>query len=724
MDKLVNLAEKGKIDELELAWMEAAESPDIPWPDLLVAARVIAKVKDSEVAESLVSYLLETLKDHGEHYEVLKAVEQACHFIPGSNLLRDEYAAAFETIHGKESWCEKIVDASLKNESLDNQTAIELMKKLMTIKPGAYVRKDPGARIGKVQDIDAEMGIKVNVEGNFQTIPLSAVDNLYHLHSSDIRAMAMFDTETLKSIAENDPVKLIKQTLNTFNGRTELTRIKRYLQKAVGESNWKSWWSKTRKLLEKDPEIGMTGGRKPQFFLRVKPVSRSEELKTDFDRAPDRQKLDAALQIADELSEDDDDGAEDIIDHLIQELSGLAEKSVENAPEITAESLAVMWKMADKMPAYSKKLRQKPEYLNTIDWARLLKSDLLDSNYVLDIVFFLPEWLPESYGDVYRSTMAYLPTKCCRMAAEILSKSDEKDTLEDFFSLILNRPDARLSALLWIWDCYTDYIANKKEYVVDSPLVLLRRILSAAASEGRADADKNRAVLQALNALKDSFNGPGETAVEKAAENAKDEEIRALLNLIDRNPALNDLTRKRLARAVRAVRPELFRTSTPPWETNVIYTTRKGLEKQQKIYNELINEKIPEIVKQVGEAAAFGDLSENAEYTAALEERERLSKKAAEVKAEVAKARIIPPEMPQCNHVTIGSKVEAIDTASGKEQTLTFLGPWDAEPENNVYAYNSPLALAFMGAQPGDKVAYKSDNWEREWVIKKIMPAK
>ena len=47
----------------------------------------------------------------------------------------------------------------------------------------------------------------------------------------------------------------------------------------------------------------------------------------------------------------------------------------------------------------------------------------------------------------------------------------------------------------------------------------------------------------------------------------------------------------------------------------------------------------------IGRAAAFGDLSENAEYTSALEERDHLTKRATQLKADLDKAKTITTEM-------------------------------------------------------------------------------
>ena len=51
-----------------------------------------------------------------------------------------------------------------------------------------------------------------------------------------------------------------------------------------------------------------------------------------------------------------------------------------------------------------------------------------------------------------------------------------------------------------------------------------------------------------------------------------------------------------------------------------IYLTKKGFEDLQKEYDDLVSKRRPEIVERLSAAREMGDLSENAEYTAAREE--------------------------------------------------------------------------------------------------------
>jgi transcription elongation factor GreA len=156
--------------------------------------------------------------------------------------------------------------------------------------------------------------------------------------------------------------------------------------------------------------------------------------------------------------------------------------------------------------------------------------------------------------------------------------------------------------------------------------------------------------------------------------------------------------------------PLIYAEDVPPWkEEGVIWSTKAGLERKKEEYGKLVNEKLPAVADAIGRAASFGDLSENAEYTAALEERERLTERANALKAELDQGTVLPEDAADGDEVTVGSTLRARNKATGEERQYTFLGPWDVRVEEGVYSYRAPLAFAFMGKTVGDEVEVQVD---------------
>ena len=78
--------------------------------------------------------------------------------------------------------------------------------------------------------------------------------------------------------------------------------------------------------------------------------------------------------------------------------------------------------------------------------------------------------------------------------------------------------------------------------------------------------------------------------------------------------------------------PDLVpRDETPFWESNNIFCSNDGLARRQEEYRVLLEEKIPENSEAIGKAASYGDLSENSEWEAAIEDQRNLTTKAIEL---------------------------------------------------------------------------------------------
>jgi len=119
-----------------------------------------------------------------------------------------------------------------------------------------------------------------------------------------------------------------------------------------------------------------------------------------------------------------------------------------------------------------------------------------------------------------------------------------------------------------------------------------------------------------------------------------------------------------------------------------------------------------ENAKRIGEAASLGDLSENSEYKLALEERDLLRARLAQMNNDLSQAQPIEPDDVPVGRVGIGSKVVLRDTDRGENRELSFLGPFDADVDRGIFNYRAPMALKVMGLRVGDQVKLQLDDRE------------
>lgn len=141
------------------------------------------------------------------------------------------------------------------------------------------------------------------------------------------------------------------------------------------------------------------------------------------------------------------------------------------------------------------------------------------------------------------------------------------------------------------------------------------------------------------------------------------------------------------------------------WEGETVWTTRAGLRRRSLELKEIREVKIPENQDAIGRAASFGDLSENSEWEAAIEEQRNLTARAMEMEEELRLTDLIEEAAVIEDTVCPGTKVHYRDLSEDKEATVLLLGPWDEDRvlDTQVISYRAPLAKGLLGASTGEQ---------------------
>lgn len=138
-----------------------------------------------------------------------------------------------------------------------------------------------------------------------------------------------------------------------------------------------------------------------------------------------------------------------------------------------------------------------------------------------------------------------------------------------------------------------------------------------------------------------------------------------------------------------------------------IYLTSEGFLKLEEELNEAKTVKRPQIIKDLKEARAQGDLSENAEYSAARDAQGKLEARIKEIEYILEHATII--ENNNDGKVKVGSVVTILYD-DDEEEEYSIVGTNEADPFENKISNESPIAVAVMGRKEGDTVLVESPN--------------
>ncbi len=149
-----------------------------------------------------------------------------------------------------------------------------------------------------------------------------------------------------------------------------------------------------------------------------------------------------------------------------------------------------------------------------------------------------------------------------------------------------------------------------------------------------------------------------------------------------------------------------------------MYLTPKGLENLKKEHEDLVNKRRPEVIERLSTAREMGDLSENAEYTAAREELSFIDGRIEELESFIKQAVIIDEANHKTKSVDLGSEVTV--KVKGKKEIFTLVGEWEADPQEKKISHESPLGKALIGKTVGDDIEVEAPAGKMVYTIVSI----
>ena len=151
-------------------------------------------------------------------------------------------------------------------------------------------------------------------------------------------------------------------------------------------------------------------------------------------------------------------------------------------------------------------------------------------------------------------------------------------------------------------------------------------------------------------------------------------------------------------------------------EQKIPMTPRGALKLKDELKRRKEVERI-KIVKAIEEARGHGDLSENADYSAAKEAQSFNEGRIKELEAMLALSNVIDPATLSGAKVVFGATVKLTDTDSGEEVVYAIVGESEADIKSGRISITAPLARAMIGRETGDTVQVRTPKGAREYEI-------
>jgi transcription elongation factor GreA len=126
------------------------------------------------------------------------------------------------------------------------------------------------------------------------------------------------------------------------------------------------------------------------------------------------------------------------------------------------------------------------------------------------------------------------------------------------------------------------------------------------------------------------------------------------------------------------------------------------------------------IVEAIQEARAHGDLSENAEYSAAKEAQSLNEGRIQELESLLALADIIDVSKLSGDAVKFGATVTFLDEDTEEEKTYQVVGDPEADVSAGRISISSPIARAMIGKEKGDSFEVAAPGGSRSYEIVRV----
>lgn len=737
--KLGKLANSKDFEKLEGLWTQAVESPEYSWRELLPIAGQVGRQGAPDKAITLMEALIERAEEQDGLDTALEVARAATGQLKKGDALREVLRRLYLAAHSDYDDLPELLDRLLPaGANLGEASA--LVDLYLQLLPGNYALDRSFLMPGLVEDLIPGTGrLTLRFDDRRSEYGPSTATKLTPLPKDHFPAQLIYDPESLKDAALDDAVGFVKQALRSQrDNRLGYRDLKSSITNLLGEKGWKEWWQEAKRQLKRDPLISLSGGSQPTLRMLRQADRFEDRVRRRFDHGKnDEARLLEVMSYLDELAREKKQGGEkdsgsaaeeELLVHLGNGAAKIAVANLKTEPALALAGLALHAEIAARGVAVARpNPKAAAQVLKLIpDLGEMV--NLLPELLLHRVLNYLRGALPETWGEVWAAVLVRSGKRLCDSITRGLIEGGQAAALEQALQIAVSKPSASPDLLGWLWRSLHTSGASGK-FLADLESLTVPRVADAMFSllhstgtlYGLSLEEKH---LKVLESARTAFSVQGNRPVLALLEEADRAEAKRLKKLIEKNAGLSVGQRTQFLGFLRAKYADIFLEITREWEDEAtIYTTEAGLRETQEALNELIQVELPAVAKQIGEAASFGDLSENAEFTAAIEKRDQLASRATGLESELSAATVITDEMAGSDFVNIGTRVTARREDTGEEVVYTFLGPWDTDTDRLVLNYQAPLAQAFMGAKVGDRVEFGEQPDQRVWEILAIGPA-
>ena len=726
--RITELIKQEQIGEIETVWGEALEKAPEEVGTFLSLADKLAKAAHGEKAGQLLEQVVRKLDEAAKHREASTVLGELARVAPRNpnqkELAEQVFGNAFGDLAGFDKCKERAEEAA---KGSDNKYVRDLWSQLM-FQPGDWVFHDAGWGLGEVKDIDAENGeLKIDFSSKEDhKVKLGAAAKFFRkLPVENIMVQRAAHMDDLKAKCKEEPVAVVLNILKGHNNKSTLKRIKAELvpHKVIESKNWAKWWTATRKELAQHQYIKLGTGTNPTIERLVTAMTLEDETRERFDNAVRlHQKLDLIRRYLRDSQKGE--ARQELLQYFANELKEdvnrdepLDEKQHGANHTLAGERILVAFLSQDLKKA-EKGIEIDVGYdINELvqDSDKLLErlEEIGDSDFQMRSLELHAEINEKDWPKTYQASMLkHVPSLWDNISKKLLENDHHKPLKKALDEVVADGEKYPLQTL-WLsrrgilgTDLPDGFEVPPANELFSKLLWTINKVLT------RIERGEN-ALKDTLASLRAAMTERNSRLLNTALDGLNEERAAHLMHEIERCRGLSDIHQSTLRDIVMKAFPTLqakaaLQAADMGEEAGgEILATEAGLRKRQGELKHIQEEELPETAKQIGEALAMGDVSENAELDAAREKESRLKEAAKEIMEELKRVKVVDLATVDASVAGFGTKV-SLKREDGKSKVYTILGRYEADHENFIISNESPIAQGILGKSEGEKATVET----------------
>lgn len=686
--------------------------------------KMLTEARAPEKLSRLIQMMLSHFRKQNDEVMTIELLKKVLKYTPANHLIRKELVDIYKKRYANHSRLEDILNISqIENNKKPAVKAIETFEAHAALDKGNYVHHRSWG-VGKIVDTDSDaIYIDFEEKKNHRMALEMALPSLQPLSEDHIWVQKLENIEPLKDLFQNDIIAFFEILFASYDNTMTLSEIRSEITPDfLPSKDWSKWWTKARNILKKNPKFGISEKKRDAFFLRDKPISFSEDILSQFDK---NENFDKRVSIAMDFI--DNAGQSDLNDatypHLIDYFTEQARDNQLSSRLIA--NLIVLYELLQldeghkpEAEQYWQRIKQfidSSPHLATI--ARGVNQQELKRLFLAQIQDQREDW-----PKIFRGVLFETPIKIHKFLISELMKEEQLDTINIFIEEAFAGYKENPEIFLWTVKNITqgNWTGSWINYnPQDMILFLMRLMLQLPRIEQKGTKLKNLAL--------DIFMHNDYQLLKETIQNESIPFATKIMDLARGLSLLDKSIRQQIQDMAIELRPELKDHIGQPSreeaaekldeEEDLIYVSQEGFDKKQALYNDIVTNQIPAVSDEIGHAAAYGDLRENAEYKAALEKQGTLKANVAKLQEDLNRAKVMLSEDINTDEVSFGTKVRLFNEDIQQEEEMTILGPWDADHTQNIISYKAPLGRAFLGKKVNEQVRFNLGGSEKKYKI-------